>query len=509
MFLVVRARFLAGYAGREWPPSPARLFKALVAVSRHGVPGAGRDDVDSALRWLERQNAPTVLASRTEPTSSSLRRFVPNNSEIDPKTGEREWPATRASKEPEDIRGWRIDPPGGVAYAWPVADGGRNMDLLRAVARRVPSLGKGEDFVVARAERVDELPGDLVRYDPAAEGSGFTLEVPQEGCLSVCEEMFKRRAADPGWNRIHELRTMGTRLEAYAAHVERLDHPSPPIAVFGIWAGPRRRSFDARLLRVPVGQCRHLLSTALSEAVSDMSSEPGRRDELLRLGQGLICGHSPTGGKLGGPHVAVLALPSVLGPYPDGRVRRLALVGFGCADATAAQLFEAVVARVHDREFVDEDRRTGVVLRRETDAEWMSLLSGRARDWESVTPVVLERPEFLRKDWERLGHATRRRDARAGDTRAAGELDHCLAARREELVRDAVGRLGVGEAVNIEVTRAPWRTGLHSASQYRVSGRLKASPRFHVRVSFKAFVSGPVVVGRGRYIGFGLLRPRP
>src|SRR5437867_1930312 len=104
MFFIVRARFLAGYTGREWPPSPARLFKAFVAVSRHGVPGAGRDAVDDALRWLERRNAPTVLAARASETRPRLRRFVPNNSEIDPKTGKPEWPASRASKEPEPIR---------------------------------------------------------------------------------------------------------------------------------------------------------------------------------------------------------------------------------------------------------------------------------------------------------------------------------------------------------------------------------------------------------------------
>ena len=72
---------------------------------------------------------------------------------------------------------------------------------------------------MACAECTDELPAGLVRYDPAAKGRGFTLEVPQQGCLSVCVEMFRRRAADPGWNRIHELPTTGTRLELYAAHV--------------------------------------------------------------------------------------------------------------------------------------------------------------------------------------------------------------------------------------------------------------------------------------------------
>src|SRR5947209_7741037 len=130
-------------------------------------------------------------------------------------------------------------------------------------------------------------------------------------------------------------------------------------------------------------------------------------------------------------------------------------------------------------------------------------------DWEPVTPVVLERPEFLRKEWARLGHAQRRQGARAGDSRSASELDRSLASRREELVRGAVGRLEVGVALHVEITRAPWRAGLHPAGQYRTTGYLHTSPRFHIRVSFREPVPGPIVVGRGRYVGFGLLRPTP
>lgn len=196
------------------------------------------------------------------------------------------------------------------------------------------------------------------------------------------------------------------------------------------------------------------------------------------------------------------------GPYPDGRIRRLALVGFGCTDgAEAIQLFETVVALLHNRELVDNGQGTGVVLRREEDREWLSLLTQRSSVWESVTPVILERPEFLRKDWEQLGHARRRQQARAGDSRAAQELDRVISKRRDELVRGAIERIGVGKVVDVEWSRAPWRAGIYAATQYRTAAYLRASPRLHIRVNFQEPVSGPIVVGRGRYVGFGLLRP--
>jgi CRISPR-associated protein Csb2 len=502
MYLVVRVRFLAGYEGREWPPSPARLFKALVAVSRHGIA-----DADLALEWLEKENAPTVLASRASVMRSRLRRFVPNNSEVDPKTGNAEWPAARVSKEPEKLHAWRLDPPAEVAYVWSVAGRSAEADIVAAIAHRVPSLGKGEDFVVTRAGYADEIPSGLIRYEPRAKTGAFDLEVPDKGCLSVCCDLFRRRAADPGWNKIHELPTMGTHLEAYATAASEDEGTQPPIAVFGLWKGGSRRAFDARLLRIPVGQCRHLLATAVSEAATEMASDPAQREVLVRLGQGLLCGHAAGGEKYEGPHAAVVPLPSVLGPHPDGMVRRVALVGFGCAERRALELFETVATLLHERELIDDGVATGVRLRREDDQDWLSLLTRRATVWESVTPVVLERPEFRRKQWEELRHNQRRREARASNARSAQELDRAIAERREELVRAAVDRLGIGEVVDVESSRAPWRAGAHAASQYRTAGYLRQSPRFHVRVTFRDPVPGPVIVGRGRYMGFGLMRP--
>jgi CRISPR-associated protein Csb2 len=253
------------------------------------------------------------------------------------------------------------------------------------------------------------------------------------------------------------------------------------------------------------------MSIALNDAVAEIARDPSERAGLQQLGLGIICGHSATGGKYEGPHTAVVPLPSVLGPYPDGRVRRLALVGFGCTVQATKKLFEAVVALLHGRELLDGGQGTGVVLRKEEGSEWLSLLMGPATAWESVTPVVLDRPEFLRKEWERL--QSERRAVLATDLdvdmKTAAAIETSLVSRREDLVRAAIERFGAGEVLGVEVSRAPWRAGVHPASQYRATDYLRASPRFHIRVSFREPVRGPIVVGRGRYVGFGVLRPTP
>jgi CRISPR-associated protein Csb2 len=511
MYFVIRVRFLADYSGREWPPSPARLFKALVAVSRHGVPQAHRDTVDPALRWIEQHDPPLVLAPRAGAERARLQRFVPNNSAIDPKTGNPEWPDTRASKEAEPLHVWRIEGPAEVVYAWSIGFSCPEAQALAAVARSVPSLGRGEDFAVVHAECRPDIPviNGLEEYRPTTNGGGVTLEVPESGCLDVCLTLFEFRRKDPGWNRIHELPTMGTRLLGYALHVTASGASSPPIAVFGLWRERRRYSIDARLLRVTSGQLRHALSGIFDDLVLALSRrDAARANEVRERGSKVLLGHEAGGARAEGPHIAIVPLPSVFGPYPDGRIRRVALVGFGCERGTERAIFDLAASLLHGRSLLDGELDTGIELRRATDEQWKDLLLGPSQAWESVTPVILERRELTKEEGKRLAEMHRR--AAEGDPGAGlllRRMQSRLRARREELVRVSLGRvLGKVKIEAVEMSRAPFRAGVHPANEYRTADHLASSPRFHMRVRFAAPVLGPLVVGRGRYVGLGLLR---
>src|SRR5579859_1711384 len=84
--LRITARFLLPYShGRgeggqpEWPPSPLRLFQALVASSLGREPDARRrEESAETLRWLERQRAPEIIAASALPCAP-YRLFVPDN----------------------------------------------------------------------------------------------------------------------------------------------------------------------------------------------------------------------------------------------------------------------------------------------------------------------------------------------------------------------------------------------------------------------------------------------
>ena len=49
--------------------------------------------------------------------------------------------------------------------------------------------------------------------------------------------------------------------------------------------------------------------------------------------------------------------------------------------------------------------------------------------------------------------------------------------------------------------------GVHVATQYRANGYLAVTPKLHVRVSFDRPVAGPLSIGRGWHVGFGVLWP--
>jgi len=82
-YFCVSVTFLDGrFHGRygdgepEWPPSPLRLFQAIVAANSSEIESGG--DVDASLRWLECQPPPFIIAPPSE-VGTGYVLSVPNN----------------------------------------------------------------------------------------------------------------------------------------------------------------------------------------------------------------------------------------------------------------------------------------------------------------------------------------------------------------------------------------------------------------------------------------------
>jgi len=119
--------------------------------------------------------------------------------------------------------------------------------------------------------------------------------------------------------------------------------------------------------------------------------------------------------------VAILPLPSVLGPYPDGRVRRVALAGFDCAeDPNRRAIVELAGVLLHGRELCDNGRGTGIVLDTEPDGQWLQSITRRSRTWVTVTPMVQAAKELTSSEWESRRRARVRRGGHARRWRRTG-----------------------------------------------------------------------------------------
>jgi CRISPR-associated protein Csb2 len=502
MPLAIRVQFLAGYSGREWPPSPARVFKALVASARAGWAHDKREIIDESLRvlqqqgWHEGTKLPEIVAPRATLRPPRQRRFVPNNSKNWP-TERRLNPEKGIDLEPEPMIGWDIAAPGNVWYWWPSVEAS-HVPVIRDVSRRVVSLGKGEDLAVLDASDV-EPPADGVRWQPAS--SGASLEVPEAGCLNVCDAVFARDLNEL------PLAAAGVRAVTYASDARDADREVPTF-VLALWRNGKRWSCDARLLRQVVGPVRHLLDQIRSEVVDVLSPSPTERPAMETLVRKILLGHDESDKPIREPHLAILPLPSVLGPYPDGRVRRIALADFGGGDdSTRRAIVETAQVLLHGRELLDSGRGTGIVLDTEPDRQWFHAITKRSRNWATVTPLVQQAKELTGDEWRRLVEA--RRNAEQEPAKAAARELH-LQKRRRELVERSLCHAIAGQEARIEAIECASGgpiAGVHIATQYRANGYLGETPRLHVRVTFDRPVRGPLAVGRGRHVGFGLLWP--
>ena len=83
MILELEVTFIGGrFRGEawEWPPSPTRLFQALIAATHYGANGLFHQAArDAALRWLEQLPPPTIASVPASYGADHVENYVPNN----------------------------------------------------------------------------------------------------------------------------------------------------------------------------------------------------------------------------------------------------------------------------------------------------------------------------------------------------------------------------------------------------------------------------------------------
>ncbi|MBZ5678348.1 MAG: type I-U CRISPR-associated protein Cas5/Cas6 [Acidobacteriia bacterium] len=470
--LQLTVRFLADrYHGNDWPPSPARLFQALVAGMKTG---AARRELGQphkrALEWLERLNPPEILAGRHQ-QGKEYTLFVPNNS-LD---SQRKSTKTSKVVRPHRLVDHTLGKPD-VVYRWrfPEEPGMRErVDALDEIAARLRTLGWGVDFAMACAELSDASapPPLLDHFVPDAAGE-MQLPLPQAGFLDhldACHEAFTHRITKAGVNPY----TRPTRFGRARYHNRALA-PSRRFIAFELEqpeGGPFTSRWDET--QTIAAMVRHAAGVALKKESMDQAWIDT-----------FVLGHNRPDDL--GHRLSYVPLPSIGHQHSDGSVRRLLVIeppSVAPGDREALDLLEVKLVGWILTESEDGPARAVLAPMRDR-TKVLPFYTRAATVWETVTPIVLH-----------------------GFNAARGQIS---LTKTDRLLCQAFEAAGFAERgiENFTFQIAPYWGGCGAAGTIRVPRHLAKWPRIHVRVTFKQPVKGPVWAGIGRHYGLGLLAAR-
>ena len=252
--------------------------------------------------------------------------------------------------------------------------------------------------------------------------------------------------------------------------------------------------FDPHLLVLRLerqdGPFRHLdLACTLQVASRWRDALLSRSNDLSDEARKVLSGHDGHGRPLESPHLAFAPLAFVGHPQADGHLLGMAAVLPRDLDPAVRRDVLRGLARVRELKLgrLGSWRLETVTASRPPlglrASIWTAHPDG-ATEWSSVTPVVLDRHAKSREP------ATYRQEV-------------------AEVTGLACTRTGLPEPRHVVVTPVSAHLGAPASHDYPRLHRKDGSQRrqTHVILVFDQPVRGPIVIGAGRYRGYGLCRP--
>jgi CRISPR-associated protein Csb2 len=490
--LIIEVRFVEGrYHGRDdWPPSPFRLFQALVAGAYGGRWVTEPEDrKDAAFRWLERLEAPHIAASRRE-RGASTNHFVPNN-DLDAVSGDPlRVEEIRVRKRLTPSLFERETP---IIYAWPYQEGEAEASMIVTFAERLHTLGFGIDAAHARAEAIswDEAEARLVAHrGPILRPTGAVPRGPTCPTAGSVDSL-KRRYRD-GSRRFRSQGKETLFSNPVKARFRQVAYDSPPARLVFDLIAPDGALYPWRVDRI----------VTLTERVRDGAAGKlkGALGQEVDTIQATIVGLRDANDSNKASRVRITPLPSIGHRHADHAIRRILI-----EIPPACRMFTGDVQWAFSGLPVVSDN--GEILCELAAGGDRGMLehfglddAAPARLWRSVSPVALPLQAARRRIDPRRVHE--RAEQKAGDERA-GENARAIAA-----LRDALRHANVKEKVEtIRVQREPFEPKGERVEAFTPGTRFPKERLWHVEVAFAEPVRGPLVLGDGRYLGLGLMAP--
>ncbi len=472
----------------EWPPSPARVFQALVAGCARGA--ALPEPTQQALEYLEQLDPPLIAAPSCE-LGQDYGSFVPNN-DADALGGDlSKLPDIRTRKR---IRPRMLAGSADLLFAWTLLDETGPIDALIGASEQLYQLGRGVDMAWAQAEVLS--PGELetrvaahagVVHRPASGPGANALACPTRGTLRSLLARFQSARS--------RLKASGTGTVLFS------QPPKAHFAQIAYGAGPSRFLYE---LRTPNGDDLQpwplWRATSLVERLRDSAAENLRKALPAQVNQveRALIGRKRDGSDASAAarRVRVLPLPSIGHTHADQAIRRV-LVEVPREAEIAAGDVQWAFSGVEPC-----DPSTGAVdpflLTPATEEGMFERYAQAGRLWRSITPLAL--PELAMR---RRIEPSRRREERKGAVERSEEEQRARAA-----VLNALRHAHVRERpLAIDVQREPFDLKGARAERFAAGSRFAKERLWHVRLRFAAPVEGPLALGDGRFLGLGVMAP--
>ncbi len=475
----IGVRFLMGWsmsthsADRErpeWPPHPDRVFMAL-AAAHYETDGA--DSEREALLWLESQGAPNMWASDAA-HRETMTTYVPVNdtSALGRRPGKRPsaqqvnaglqlLPENRSRQPRQFPVAIPRDPT--VYLVWPDDPSTEVRAGLESLCSKMVRVGHSASLVQAWVEDNPPEP-KLVTTAGVAQ---HQMRVSGPGRMNHLAAQYE-----------NDRRPERSRWVAYTRA-----QPDPDPAAHGGVFHDRLlvlRREDGRRMGL---ESTLILSNKLRNAVVKHCPEPVPE---------WVSGHTADGRPSQEPHLAFLPLTFVGRKHADGH-----LLGFALAIPKRVDPAEQSRCLSPVLGFDEHGSPRRVRLYDGANFEWLLKMEDRespptslrsevwtrpARRWATVTPIVFDRhPKGQDKE-----------------------------SQAERTVEEACERIGLPRPVDVVLSQVSLHLGVPHSRSFPAIRRKSGNGRLqhlHAVLTFAEPVAGPVILGAGRYRGYGLCRP--
>ena len=518
-------RYLTGYAvatdvsdreRAEWPPHPARVFMALAAAHFE----TGEDGTERAsLKWLEEQGPPAINAGEAD-RRNVVTHYVPVN---DPNLPDK----VKGDAKPDTIKAGvsilpqhRLRQPRTFPRVWlhedtvyliwhEVTPSTECRAALGRLCGKVIRIGHSSSLVQMWVENSPPQPNML-----PDEAGAIRLRVVGDGTLDYLKAQFNASA-----------------IEAYADLKDRMavakgksqgvlkkeledrfgaGEPTTRRPTIGLWqayrhvlgsgdvAQPASGLFDRNVMILAlqdgpvVGlETTWRLLTALRDAILSQCDPTPE----------WVSGHRPDGSPSQDAHLALLPLAFVGHPRADGHLLGVALA-FPKAvpppqrGAALRKLLYDDAGRPKSVDLKLGELGAWSLVRETRESPPLALQSqawtGPSRSWATVTPIVLDRHP-------KADYAKERQ-------RWFEEV--------AQIIGESCRRQGLPEPVEVDVGKTCWHHGVPRAIPGKggfalmpVKPGQPERQQVHARLRFDQDVEGPLLLGAGRYRGYGLCKP--